>query len=145
MIWLMALKQSGMRHMTGACAKSSVSPLSEAEMRYYTGDTKPAEVPDFGAACDGDADRNMILGAHLRRSRLCRELAVCLLQSTAGNIIGHPVAVRNVLPAASHSKCCQGYLQSPCSLQATAFWCCNATVWRQHDRSAESSNSPCMY
>lgn len=26
------------------------------------GDTKPAEVPDFGAACDGDADRNMILG-----------------------------------------------------------------------------------
>jgi phosphoglucomutase len=26
------------------------------------GDTQPAEVPDFGAACDGDADRNMILG-----------------------------------------------------------------------------------
>ena len=23
-----------------------------------------AEVPQFGAACDGDADRNMILGSH---------------------------------------------------------------------------------
>lgn len=28
-----------------------------------TGETKPAQVPEFGAACDGDADRNMILGA----------------------------------------------------------------------------------
>jgi phosphoglucomutase len=26
------------------------------------GETKPAQVPEFGAACDGDADRNMILG-----------------------------------------------------------------------------------
>ena len=29
-----------------------------------TGETKPAQVPEFGAACDGDADRNMILGAN---------------------------------------------------------------------------------
>jgi phosphoglucomutase len=28
-----------------------------------TGTTKPAQVPEFGAACDGDADRNMVLGA----------------------------------------------------------------------------------
>ena len=26
------------------------------------GGAPPASVPDFGAACDGDADRNMILG-----------------------------------------------------------------------------------
>lgn len=27
------------------------------------GESCPASVPDFGAACDGDADRNMILGS----------------------------------------------------------------------------------
>ncbi|CAK0784856.1 Phosphoglucomutase-1 [Coccomyxa viridis] len=27
------------------------------------GDKQPAEIPQFGAACDGDADRNMILGS----------------------------------------------------------------------------------
>ena len=26
------------------------------------GDTQPENIPDFGAACDGDADRNMVLG-----------------------------------------------------------------------------------
>ena len=30
--------------------------------RMGLGDHATADIPDFGAACDGDADRNMILG-----------------------------------------------------------------------------------
>lgn len=30
--------------------------------RMGLGDHAPSTIPDFGAACDGDADRNMILG-----------------------------------------------------------------------------------
>jgi phosphoglucomutase len=41
------------------------------------GESKPAEVPDFGAACDGDADRNMILGAH-NLLYLCSADLACL-------------------------------------------------------------------
>jgi len=32
------------------------------KMGIFKPDSKPALFPDFGAACDGDADRNMVLG-----------------------------------------------------------------------------------
>ena len=35
------------------------------------GDAPSGDVPDFGAACDGDADRNMILGEE--RSAGCQD------------------------------------------------------------------------
>lgn len=52
------------------------------------GDSKPETVPEFGAACDGDADRNMILG---KRFFVTPSDSVAILASNSSSFLKHKI------------------------------------------------------
>lgn len=62
-------------NQAGGCTRGVLCPCCSARQLVNTmglGTVIPGRIPDLGAACDGDADRNMILGKLRPAMPTCR-------------------------------------------------------------------------